>query len=71
MNRVNDSNHALLEEFVVENKFCSILSMRGMGMTFKCIHGVLERLRDGYLRNEKIKEEDMPKVEVHNNDKAA
>ena len=57
MNRVNNSNHKVLEQFVVENKFLTVLSMRGMGMTSKCIKGVLERFGEGYLKNQSILEE--------------
>ena len=58
LNLVNDTVHGILEDFVVENKFCTILSMRGMGMTLRCIKGVLEKFREGYIRNEQLKDEE-------------
>ena len=52
MNQVNKSTRKVLENFVVENQFLTVLSMRGMQITAKYLTGVLERFRQGYLENQ-------------------
>lgn len=52
MNQVNKSTRKVLEDFVVENQFLTVLSMRGMQITAKHLTGVLERFRQGYLENQ-------------------
>lgn len=49
MNRVNLTLNDVLEKFVVENQFVTILSMRGMYMTEKNLFKVLDRFRESYV----------------------
>ena len=57
MNRVNSSSNELLEQLVVKNKFLTMLSMRGMCLSVECLLGMLERFREGYLKNQAIIDE--------------
>ena len=51
MNRVNDTLSDALGKFVVENKVCTILSMRGMSVTEKHLLSVLERFRASFVES--------------------
>ena len=48
LNRTNSSVAPVLENLAVQNRFLSMLSMRGMGLTVDCLTPVLERLREAY-----------------------
>ena len=52
MNRVNNNTTSqVLTKFVVENKFLTVLSLRGMQISAECLVEVLERFREGYQQN--------------------
>ena len=57
MNRVNNSTEPVLDEFVVRNRFLTVLGMRGMGMKSRCLMGLLERFREGYAKNQAVMEQ--------------
>ena len=48
LNRTNSSVAPVLENLAVQNRFLSMLSMRGMGLTIDCLTPVLGRLREAY-----------------------
>ena len=52
MNRVNNNTTSkILTKFVVDNKFVTVLSLRGMQISAECLLPVFERFREGYAKN--------------------
>lgn len=56
LNRVNTTISPVLDSFITNNRFVSMLSLRGMGITIDCLKLLLERLREAYNKNKEENE---------------